>query len=61
MSRTSPTRMRYTGSDPRYAGQTALVKPPHFASTRVLAQFGSTGFSWVSLSRRNFTPIKQNC
>jgi len=53
--------MRYTGSDPRYAGQTALVKPPHFASTRVLAQFGSTGFSWVSLSRRNFTPIKPNC
>lgn len=59
MSRTNTTRMRYTGSDPRYIGQSANVKSPHFASTRVLAQFGSEGFAWVSLSRRNFAPLKQ--
>ena len=52
--------MRYTGTDPRYFGQTANVKSPHFASVRVLAQFATTGFAWVSLSRRNFAPIKSS-
>ncbi|MBX3528718.1 MAG: hypothetical protein KF904_21160 [Rhodoblastus sp.] len=60
MSKTNPTRMRYTGADPRYVGQTANVKSPHFASVRVLAQFATTGFAWVSLSRRNFAPIKSS-
>ncbi|HPG02452.1 MAG TPA: hypothetical protein P5256_01570 [Beijerinckiaceae bacterium] len=58
MNTTRSTRMRYIGADPRYIGQTALVRAPYHASTRVLAQFASEGFAWKSMSKRSFAAIQ---